>query len=564
VEDEAATHARLIADAQQALAAAQLTAPMATFILDVDRETTDLSPALRELWGISGEAEHARLSDFLKRIHPDDRQRVAEIRSEALRTRRPYVIEYRMIRENGEVRHIRTEGQFFYDERAHALRNVGVVVDVTEHMRAVTAAKNLFGRDRLTGLLDRSAFTDLVLEAAGQSHPPFAVVVFDLVDFRRINEAHGTAAGDEVLRAFARRLLSVAREGESFARLGGDEFAAFFLVGDGGIAEALARMEFALSEPVSIGKEQVVCNATFGVSVFPTDARDESLIVKASLAMTQARREGAAGAERYRPEMERLFAERRLMQLSLRGALERDEFEMYFQPVVNARSMRVEGAEALIRWNHPELGVVPPNVFLSAAEDAGLMKDVDAWAFRNAAVTAAPLFARNLFVAVNLTAHFLLAPELEATLAEILQIDGVREHLCIEITEQSLLADRAQAQSAITSIRRAGIRIALDDFGTGYNTLSYLKIYPIDTVKIDRSFVSDLEEYPYSRSVCSAILALASELGLEVIAEGVESKAQEEFLRTHGCGALQGYLYGRPMPIGELLRALDATQERAS
>jgi diguanylate cyclase len=564
VENKEATQAQEIADAQQALAAAQLSAPMATFLLDVDRELTELTPALRKLWGISAEIEHARLADFLKRIHPEDRRRVAEMRSEALRTRRPYAIEYRMVRDDGEIRHIRTEGQFFYDERAHALRNVGVVVDITDHLRAVSAAKHLLGRDRLTGLLDRSAFGELVLETGRQSRGSFGIVAFDLIDFHRINETHGTAAGDEVLRELARRLLTVAREGEYFARLGGDEFAALFRLDDGGIAEALARIEFALADPMRVGEQHVVCNAAFGVSIFPTDALDESLIVKASLAMTQTRREGAAGAERYRPEMERLFAERRLMQLSLRGALERDEFEVYFQPVVDATTLRVKGTEALIRWNHPELGVVPPNVFLSAAEEAGLMKEIDAWVFRNASRAAVSLFQRNLFVAVNLTAHFLLAPELESALADVLQIKGARERLCIEITEQSLLADRAQAQSAITSLRKAGVRIALDDFGTGYNTLSYLKIYPIDAVKIDRSFVSDLEEYPYSRSVCSAILALASELGLDVIAEGVETKAQEEFLRSHGCGALQGYLYGKPMPLGDLLRVVDSAQERAS
>jgi diguanylate cyclase (GGDEF)-like protein len=563
MNDDPGIRAQELESAQLAIVTAQATAPMATFLLDVEREVTELTPALRKLWGLAPDATHARLSEFLERVYPDDRQRVADARSAAMRTMQPYSFEYRMIRPGGEIRIIRTQGQFFYDAQAGAMRNVGVVVDITDHLRAASEVRRLIGLDRLTGLLDRSSFSELVVEIASRPEPPqFAIVAFDLLDFRRINESHGTAVGDDVLRAIARRLLSTARNGEYFARLGGDEFAALLHVSESNALEAVARIESILSQPIEVSGVPVTCEAEFGVSVSPADGADEFLIVKASLAMAQARQGGAAGAQRYRPEMERLIAERRLMQMTLRGALERDEFEIYLQPIVDAKTRAVQGAEALLRWNHPTFGVVPPNVFLPAAEDAGLMKDVDLWVLRHGCDTAAEMLEHGVYVGLNLTAHLLLSAELPSAVEEVLRVPGVAERLWIEITEQTLLADRAQAQSAIALMRSAGVRIALDDFGTGYNTLGYLKICPIDAVKIDRSFVSDLEQYPYSRSVCSGVLALASELGLYVVAEGVETEGQEEFLRARGCNALQGHLYGKAMPKNEFLQFIERSKRR--
>ncbi len=530
---------------------------MATFMLDVEGEVAaELTPMLRQLWGLRDDATHARLAEFLERIHPEDRRRVAEARSLAMRAREPYNLEYRMVRDDGEIRYIRTQGQFFFDEHAGVLRNIGVVVDITEHLLAASALEGLLEFDHLTGLLDRRAFTRLVRERGEDAgdDDAFCVIVFDLHGFGDVNEAHGMAAGDDVLREAARRLRERAVAGAAFARIGSDEFAALVPVGSEGTSDAIARVTSLFDEPFSVAGADIPIDAVFGVSVCPFDGADESLILKASLAMTEATGSAPRRVSRYRPEMQRLIAERRLMALSLRGALERDEFEMYFQPIAEARGLQITGAEALLRWNHPDLGVIPPGIFLPAAEEAGLMKDVDLWALRHASRVAKDLFARGLRVGINVSAHLLLSNEFPAAFEEVLSIPGAREHLCFEITEQALLADRAQARSAIGLIRDSGVRIALDDFGTGYNTLSYLKLYPIDVVKIDRTFTSDLEQYQYSRSLCSGILALASRLGLYVVAEGVETKAQEQFLRAHGCHALQGHLYGRPMPRDDFLQ----------
>ncbi len=403
--------ARDLALAGRTLATTQSVAPVATFLLDVDKEVvTNLTPSLRKLWGIAPNAAQAKLSEFIQRIHPDDRERVAAIRQSALESKEPYGFEYRMIRDDGEVRHIRTEGQFFYDAQSGLVRNVGVVIDITEQLRAAE------------------------------------------------------------------------------------------------------------------GVERIVHSQVLS------------------------------------PEAERLLVERREIQSGLRGALDRDEFELYFQPIVDARSLALIGAEALIRWNHPQLGLVPPNVFLPAAEHAGLMEEIDSWVVRRACSDAASLlqFGITLRIGVNVTAHSLTTSRFTRIFERALNASDVSpRNFVVEINEQALLVGDGEVRNTLSTMRQAGVTVALDDFGTGYNTLSYLKQFPIDGIKIDRSFVLDLEEYPYSRALCCGILAFASELGLYVTAEGVETAAQEQFLRAQGCNALQGHLYGHPTSRADFASRLE-------
>ncbi len=566
MDDEAPVQKRDLVDAHDKPPSTQSIVPMATFVYDVDNDVIEVTPLIQRLWSLPEGIKQARMDDILRHIHPDDRQRIVAVRAEALRKHKHYSFEYRLVREDGEIRYIQAEGQFYYDPQAGAVRNVGAAIDITDHLRTAEALQDVLARDRLTGLVDRGTFADLVLEATRQHDPrPFAIVAFDLCDFCDLNEIHGTAAGDEVLRTLARRFLGISRSGERYARIGGDEFAAILRVSQAEVTDALVTIESTLAEPIAVGEEFVRCKATFGFSCFPSDANDESLIVKASLAMAQAKAPGAQAAKRYHPEMERLIAERRHMETHLHGALERDEFEMYYQPIVDSKTLTLIGAEALLRWNHPTLGVVPPNYFLPAADEAGLMRQVDAWVLHHACADIAELLRARvpLRVGINVTAHVLLSSAFETLLEEALRSSGApADTIVVEITEQALLADRAQAQGALSLLRRLGVSVALDDFGTGYNTLSYLKIFPIDGIKIDRSFVSDLEQYPYSRSVCSGILALASELGLYVIAEGVETKGQEAFLRAQGSDALQGNLYGQPMPKERFAQLIAASAQR--
>lgn len=540
---------------------------MATFSLDLENETCELTPSLRALWGLDESTTRVRFVDLFERIHADDRQRVADARSQALRTRSPYHIEYRMLRPNGDLRHVRTDGQFIYDASGKAIRNIGAILDITDQANAQLTIDHLLGHDKLTGLLDRDRFMEHVHVAASPavSSEPFVVVVFNLDRFTAINESFGSGGGDTLLKAIGGRLADLALDGEGFGRIGGDEFAAL-LRKDGGDADAgVARLRAIFEEPVAIGAAMVTPAATFGTSVFPNDASDESLVVKACLAMAQLKNRGTQGAAHYHPEMERMLAERRHLQMSLHGALDRNEFELYLQPIVEARSLAVCGAELLIRWNHPSLGVVPPGAFLPAAEDAGLSQAIDMWVLRRALREAATLgVSHGIRISFNITAYSLLSTTFATALSDALAERSIASGtLVAEITEQALLADQAQARASLSLLNEAGVAIALDDFGTGYNTLSYLRMFPISTIKIDRSFIADIERYAYSRSVCSGILAFASQLGLRVVAEGVESEAQQEFLRTTGVDMLQGYLYGRPMRRAQFEEALKSVQPRA-
>ncbi len=396
----------------------------------------------------------------------------------------------------------------------------------------------------------------------GDKNGHFAVIAFDLDRFTAINETFGTSAGDTVLRTVAERLREIARDGECFARSGGDHFLGLLRCDADGVNEAIARVKGIFAQPVTVDTRAVHLTATFGVSIFPEDARDESLVTQANLAMTSLRNRNTSCVQRFGPEMHNALVRQHQLGSGLRRAIDLEQFELVYQPIVDGRSLRARSGEALIRWNHPELGTVPPGAFLPASQEMGLMREIDAWVMRRACTDLAEMLRQTRGpkrISVNVSAQFLLSPEFKDVVDEALRASAVTPSLlAVEITEQALLGDQSQALDVLTWLRGRGVIVALDDFGTGYNTLSYLKLYPIDTIKIDRSFVSDIESLPYSRSVCSGIVAFAAELGLRVIAEGVETKAQEEFLLSLGCAQLQGFLYGKPMSKNAFMRTFDA------
>jgi diguanylate cyclase (GGDEF)-like protein/PAS domain S-box-containing protein len=539
---------------------------IATFSVDLDTELTEVTPALRAFWAIPDSVTHVSLDNFLQHVHDEDRSRLTEARETALRTGEPYDIEYRVVRRDGSMRHLRTNGQFFFDAAGRAIRNVGAVLDFTDQRNAQHTIAHLLGHDKLTGLLDRAAFIERVAESARTTGDgeAFAVIAFDLNHFTAINETFGASVGDAVLRTIGERLRDILRDGECIGRTGGDDFGGLLRT-DGDASDAVARIMAALAKPVHVGTDVIDVTATMGVSVFPFDAKDETLVAQASLAMSSLKSRGIDGAQRYGPEMQRVLTERHQLRSGLRKAIDCEQFELAYQPIIDGRTRCICSSEALIRWNHPDLGMVPPGAFLPAAEEMGLMREVDAWTMRRACRDLAEMQCSGgpPRLGVNASAQFLLSPEFEDVVTDALGESGISaSSLVLEITEHALLHDHGQALKTLTWLRRLGVTIAIDDFGTGYNTLSYLKLYPIDVIKIDRSFISDIERYPYSRSVCAGILALAGELGLRVVAEGVETKAQEQFLTSLGCVRLQGYLYGKPMPKEAFISFIEAQSAR--
>jgi diguanylate cyclase (GGDEF)-like protein len=439
----------------------------------------------------------------------------------------------------------------------------GVATDITDKQLAYRRLSWLANNDSLTGLVNRHQFRELLqtlLEGPGAS-APLAVVCFDLDDFKRINDSRGHAAGDRLLATFGQRLLSVARRSDTVARLGGDEFA-LVLRGSTGEEEVrglLDRILQALNEPVEVLGQTEYLRASIGVAIAPDDGNDvDTLLNHADLALYSAKE---AGGNRYcffHASLADISRRRLALTDALRGAVERGEFRLEYQPQISAGDQAICGFEALLRWRHHEHGEVSPSEFVPIAEAAGMMHDIGDWVLRTACHEAA-LWPRDVTVSVNVSATQLTGDGFVARVAQAAHaLRPARVEL--EVTESALIADGDAAVAALRQLRALGFRTALDDFGTGYSALSYLRRFPFDTMKIDRSFVRDLSRDGEAQVIVETILAMARALRMRTIAEGVEHPIEAAMLRQRGCSAFQGFLVSRPMPAREVIDFLHGWQ----
>ncbi len=427
--------------------------------------------------------------------------------------------------------------------------------------------------DHLTNLPNRVVFLDrldqaLVRVRARRSGRPLAVLILDLDRFKLVNETLGHAAGDRMLLAVAERLTGALRDGDTVARLGGDEFAVLLpeiaKVGDIGLV--VGKIFSSLKAPFVIDSHELFVSASIGVSIAPDDAEESGALLKnADAAMYRAKDQGRNTYQLYSPAMNVSQLERLSLESNLRHALERDEFVVHFQPQVELRSSRVVGMEALVRWRHPEWGLVSPARFIPVAEETGLIIPIGERVLRAACAQnrlwqeqGVPPFRMS----VNLSARQFQQPDLKAMVARVLRETGLDPRwLDLELTESLLMSDADRTVATLNALHAMGIGLALDDFGTGYSSLSYLKRYPIDTIKIDQSFVRHITTEADDAAIAIAIIAMANSLKLTVVAEGVETEEQKAFLVQQGCDAIQGYLLSRPLPADEItawLRAHDA------
>jgi diguanylate cyclase (GGDEF)-like protein len=426
-----------------------------------------------------------------------------------------------------------------------------VATDVTASRRANRQLTWLAHNDPLTGLSNRYRFrTRLAAQLAADDAPPLAVLCLDLDHFKGINDTLGHASGDALLRAVGERLRSAVRREDLVARLGGDEFAVLLPgVQDAGHATALAQAVIdALREPCDANGARVAVRTSIGIAFAPADGRDvDALLNHADMALYEAKAAGRGEVRCFRPEMATDNRRRLTLEQALRDALERRQLRLVFQPQVDFRSWRVTGFEALLRWRHDLLGEVSPSEFIAVAEDAGLMPAIGDWVLREACRQAAA-WPEALTVAVNVSPVQLLSPRLAETApAAAAQAGLVPQRLELEITESTFLRDTRATMEVLHALRRAGLRIALDDFGTGYSALGYLRRFPFDKLKIDRSFVRELLTRGDARAIVRTIVGLARTLRMEALAEGVEEPAHASVLERYGCNALQGYLVSRPL-----------------
>ncbi len=525
--------------------------------LDLTQAWPYISPRVEKLFGVDVDEWRARPTLWWERMDTRDRpgveQRIATMAT-ALDPG-PHVLHYRIRRSDGEIRWVRDEFRLLAEaDGGHVFR--GVLHDVTREKELEEDLEHQATHDPLTGLANRTLFADRIADrlgsptAVGHHH---AVLLVDLDDFKTVNDSLGHAAGDELIRSVARRLATCLRPGDLAGRLGGDEFALLIedLTDPVGAAVIASRLDASIGVPHHLDGITVTTSASIGIAYLDDAGSVEEVLRNADLAMYRAKQLGKGRVAAYEPALHEAAVRRLLIRSALEGALERGELEVHLQPIVDFDRLEMVSAEALLRWHHPEHGAVPPDDFIPIAEETGVIGPIGSWVLRTSCAWLAARHAEgrtDLTVEVNLSPVQLEEDGFVETVAEVLRETGLpASSLVLEITEQALISARSWFELGKLDV--LGVQIAVDDFGTGYASLAYLSRLPADVLKIDRQFVAQLTGDRRTRAVPAAIVQLAHSLGLEVVAEGVETRAQWEALKTLGCGRGQGFLFARPVPM---------------
>lgn len=438
----------------------------------------------------------------------------------------------------------------------------GWIIDDSAQREAIQHLRQMAMNDSLTGLPNRASFNDRLdfdIADAGRNGGKVALIGIDLNRFKEVNDIRGHAVGDTVLQVLARRMQAVLKEGEFVARLGGDEFAAMQRMrGHAGLMDYLGRLEAVLVEPIAIHDYEVTTGASIGVAIYPENADSrESLIGNADLAMYRAKADITSSICFYDRAMDETVRARRNLASDLRAAMENGELEVHYQVQASVWTGRISGYEALLRWNHPELGLISPAEFIPLAEESGLILKLGAWVLNEACACAAS-WEPGYKVAVNLSPVQFVHSDLPKLVLETLLSTGLAPgRLDLELTESTIFADKERSLGILRQIRALGVNIALDDFGTGYSSLDTLRWFSFDKIKLDRSFMFEVEASPAAKAIIRAVLVLGKSLSIPVLAEGISTEGQLALLRDEGCDEAQGYLLGRPMTIEQLIELGD-------
>ena len=474
--------------------------------------------------------------------------------------------EYQVVDDHGETRWFCVNGQPVFDDHGKFTGYRGTGSDITERKLTEQRVHHVAQHDVLTGLPNRSLLQDRLGQAvayANRSGNPVWVMLIDLDRFKFVNDSMGHKAGDVLLMTVAARLRSALRDLDTVARLSGDEFVVIVSEhGEQQLTPAIVeRVMAAVAQPVMLGTKEFFVTCSIGVAVYPSEATNaDALIEHADIAMYRAKKLGRNNFQFYTPAMNEESLERVRIEGALRNALERDEFVLHYQPQLDLKSGKIVGMEALLRWQHPELGMVPPSRFISIAEETGLIVPIGAWVMRTACAQNKAWQDAGfdkLRVAVNLSARQFGAPDLLEGLEAVLKDTGMEpKYLEIELTESLFMSDITPAVDLLHRMKALGVNLSIDDFGTGYSSLSYLSRFPIDVLKIDRSFVADITRDANDEAIVTSIIALAHNLKLAVIAEGVETAEQLDYLRRHGCDEMQGYYFSRPLASAQFEQLL--------
>lgn len=529
--------------------------------------------ALAELYGYGSPAELiGEVSDIAHRLYVDPSRRdafSADIQRKGL------------VRDFESEVYCRDGRRIWISENAHAVLSPegallyyeGTVEDITERRQHQAELEYQATHDPLTGLPNRNLLQDRLTQAMGSSRRSgrqVAVAFVDLDNFKVINDSLGHAVGDRLLQTIAGRLCHSLREVDTVARYGGDEFVLIMAdqstVGD--LAQTLGRILQAIAEPVLLDGHDLRVSASIGVTVYPDDGEDfTALLSQADVAMYHAKAAGRGQFQFYTPALNSAACERLEMEIALRSALESDELQVHYQPKVDSAG-KVAGFEALIRWESPTLGSVSPVRFIPVAEETGLINPISDLVLRAACRAAAEWAASGwvgLNMAVNLSARQFADEQLLSRISAVLAETGLpAQCLQLELTESMLAEDVERTVRTLSGLKALGVRIAVDDFGTGYSSLAYLKRFPLDILKIDRSFVMECDRDADGMAIPRAVISLGRSLGLSIVAEGVERQGQFEVLRCQGCDEFQGYLFSRALPADAIPAFLRCNAEQVS
>ncbi len=545
------------------LGTAQALAHIGSWRLDVKRNRLEWSDETYRIFGIEA-GTPVGYEQFLAAIHPDDREKVDYAWRSALQGV-PYQIEHRIL-VNGELKWVRENARLEADGSGALVAGVGTVQLITERKLYEEQLESLANYDPLTGLANRALLMSHLqnsIEQARRMKSQIALIMFDLDRFKDINDSYGHGAGDELLTLVASRFTNRLREGDLIGRLGGDEFAVVLEhlthpEDAGRLAKEMIEtlgLEYKLS-----GGALIHIGASAGIALFPNHGEDgHGLLQHADAALYKSKSEGRGTYYYYTDELTVSARKRIECETRLRRAIANSEFEVFYQPQVHLGTGRIVGAEALVRWNDPERGRVSPAEFIPVAEETGLIREIGEWVLGETCRQGKIWLDRGhrLTLAVNLSAHQVRHQNIPKMVEEALRTSGFApSRLELELTESALMERQEEAVAMMHALRAHGIRLAIDDFGTGYSSLSYLKRFPIDVLKIDKSFIDDIPYDQDDMAIVTAIIAMGEALGFQILAEGAEHEEQIEFLKEKGCTMYQGYFKSPPLPASEFEKLL--------
>lgn len=563
---KAAESFRSVLKSDLQMATAQRISSVGSWEWHVGPDTMSWSDEMYRICGVLTGTDGKNYQSFLALVHPVDRLRVETAVRAALDHGPSYDLEHRLLLPDGIERVVHGKADVLFAADGEAITLNGTLQDITQRKLAQERIHYLANYDTLTDLPNRNFLEDRLLQAitlSRRNSERVIILCLNLDGFKFVNDSHGHPLGNTLLRAVAARVRAAVRESDTVARLGGDEFAVLFpgLIDNLDVMRSVQRTMDLFAEPFLLDSRELHVTASVGVCIYPDDGDDVGKLLKsANVAMYDAKESGRNCFKFYEQEMGRRIEQYAEMESALRVALEHQQFEVYYQPKVDLSSGKLCGVEALIRWNHPQNGMLLPGIFIAQAEKTGLISPIGEWVLRAACAQAKEwhdMGFDDISIAVNLSAHQFYQQNVANLVSGVLTDTGLSAgFLELELTESILMSDSDSMLAALREIKAVGITLTLDDFGTGYSSLAYLKRFPIDVIKIDRSFVRNITTDANDATLTKTIVLMAKSLNMKTVAEGVETPGQLGFLRAIKCDVVQGFYFSKPVNAAALTQML--------